>query len=327
MGLYSIKMLFRVFSLHREIIFPASADAFGGFLLIFAQTRYKMLKLQTKVECGTSPVRLSNSDGIMLLGSCFADNIGARMSDAGFDVCVNPFGTLYNPVSLSDAVARLESGTPFTEADCVEMGAGAGLVCSFHHHTSFARKTPEEFLEAANASLAAAHERWRKAGLVILTLGTAYCFRHLDSGLVVSNCLKRPAREFARERLSISGTQDILRKLVDSFPDKRFILTVSPIRHMGDGAHANQLSKASLLLAADVVADGERIVYFPAYEIVMDELRDYRFYAEDMVHPSAQAVDYIWERFIDFALPEGERQTLIDNMKACRCKQHRPMAR
>ena len=96
---------------------------------------------------------------------------------------------------------------------------------------------------------------------------------------------------------------------------------------MGDGAHVNQLSKGSLLLAADAVADGERIVYFPAYEIVMDELRDYRFYAEDMVHPSAQALDYIWERFIDFALPEGERQTLLDNMKACRCKQHRPMAR
>jgi hypothetical protein len=286
-----------------------------------------MLKLQTKVECGISPVRLSFSDSVMLLGSCFADNIGARMSDAGFDVCVNPFGTLYNPVSLSDAVSRLESGTPFTEADCVEMGAGAGLVCSFHHHTSFARKTPEEFLEAANASLAAAHECWRGAGLVILTLGTAYCFRHLDSGFVVSNCLKRPAREFAHERLSVGETQDILRKLVDSFPDNRFILTVSPIRHLGDGAHANQLSKGSLLLAADAVADGERIVYFPAYEIVMDELRDYRFYAEDMVHPSAQAVDYIWERFIDFALPERERQTLIDNMKACRCKQHRPMAR
>ena len=286
-----------------------------------------MLKLQTKVECGTSPVRLSYSEGIMLLGSCFADNIGTRMADAGFDVCVNPFGTLYNPVSLRNAVARLESGVPFTEADCVEMGAGAGLVCSFHHHTSFARKTPEEFLSVANASLAAAHSRWREARLVILTLGTAYCFRHEGSGLVVSNCLKRPAREFVRERLSVSAAEAILRDITGSFPDKRFILTVSPIRHMSDGANANQLSKGTLLLAADAVADGERTVYFPAYEIVMDELRDYRFYAEDMVHPSAQAVDYLWERFCDFALLEGERQTLQENMKACRCKQHRPMAR
>ena len=119
----------------------------------------------------------------------------------------------------------------------------------------------------------------------------------------------------------------MLRDITGSFPDKRFILTVSPIRHMSDGANANQLSKGTLLLAADAVADGEQTVYFPAYEIVMDELRDYRFYAEDMVHPSAQAVDYLWERFCDFALPEGERQTLQENMKACRCKQHRPMAR
>ena len=286
-----------------------------------------MLKLQTKVECGISPVRLSYSEGIVLLGSCFADNIGARMSDAGFDVCVNPFGTLYNPVSVCNAVERLESGTPFTEADCVEMGAGAGLVCSFHHHTSFARRTSGEFLVTANASLAAAHESWRKAGLVILTLGTAYCFRHLESGQVVSNCLKRPAREFSRERLSIEEVKSLLSGLTARFPDKRFILTVSPIRHMADGAHANQLSKGTLLLAADSVTDGERVVYFPAYEIVMDELRDYRFYAEDMVHPSAQAVDYLWERFCDFALPEGERQTLMDNLKACRCKQHRPLTR
>ena len=286
-----------------------------------------MLKLQTKVECGVSPVQLSYSEGVVLLGSCFADNIGARMSDAGFNVCVNPFGTPYNPVSVCNAAERLESGAPFTEADCVEMGAGAGLVCSFSHHTSFARRTAAEFLEAANASLAAAHESWRRAGLVILTLGTAYCFRHLESNKVVSNCLKRPAREFSRERLSIEEVKSLLSGLTSRFPDKRFILTVSPIRHMADGAHANQLSKGTLLLAADSVTDGGRVVYFPAYEIVMDELRDYRFYAEDMVHPSAQAVDYLWERFCDFALPEGERQTLLDNLKACRCRQHRPLTR
>ena len=286
-----------------------------------------MLKLQTRVECGSAPFRMSYSDGIVLLGSCFADEIGARMSDAGFDVCANPFGTLYNPVSISDAVSRLESGEPFVQDDCVEMGAGAGLVCSFRHHTSFARRTPEEFLAHANASLVEAHERWSKAGLVILTLGTAWCFRHRESGMVVANCLKRPNREFSRERLSFQDTVSILSGIVSRFPDKRFIFTVSPIRHMADGAHGNQLSKGTLLLAADSVTDGERVVYFPAYEILMDELRDYRFYAEDMVHPSPQAVDYIWERFCDFVLADGERQTLLDNIKACRRSRHRPMGR
>ena len=286
-----------------------------------------MFKLQTRVECGSAPFRMSYSDGIVLLGSCFADEIGARMSDAGFDVCANPFGTLYKPVSISDAVNRLESGEPFVQDDCVEMGAGAGLVCSFRHHTSFARRTPEEFLAYANASLSEAHERWSKAGLVILTLGTAWCFRHRESGKVVANCLKRPDREFSRERLSFQDTVSILSGIVSRFPDKRFIFTVSPIRHMADGAHGNQLSKGTLLLAADSVTDGERVVYFPAYEILMDELRDYRFYAEDMVHPSAQAVDYIWERFCDFVLADGERQTLLDNIKACRRSRHRPMER
>jgi len=284
-----------------------------------------MLKLQTKVDCGMSPARISYSGSTVLLGSCFADSIGARMSEAGFDACVNPFGTLYNPVSLRDAVERLESGMPFSEADCVEMGAGAGLICSFHHHTSFARRTSGEFLEAANSSLSEAHGRWLRADLVILTLGSAFCYRHLESGMVVSNCLKRPAREFRRERLSLEEVISTLESVVSRFPDKRFILTVSPIRHMADGAHANQLSKSTLLLAADAVSDGERTVYFPAYEILQDELRDYRFYAEDMVHPSDQAVGYIWERFCDFALAEGERQALMDNMKAWRSKQHRPL--
>ena len=153
-----------------------------------------MLKLQTKVECGTSPVKLSYSESTVLLGSCFADNMGARMSDAGFDVCVNPFGTLYNPVSVRNAAERLESGVPFTEADCVEMGAGAGLVCSFHHHTSFARRTAAEFLEAANTSLAAAHDCWRRAGLVVLYDGRpvvplpgANLHRKLDSDHVSIN--------------------------------------------------------------------------------------------------------------------------------------------
>ena len=286
-----------------------------------------MLKLQTRVECGTAPFRMSYSDGIVLLGSCFADNVGAHMADAGFDVCANPFGTLYNPVSVSDAVSRLESGEPFTPADCVEMGAGAGLVCSFHHHTSFARRTPEEFLAHANTSLAEAHERWRKAGIVILTLGTAWCFRHKENGMVVANCLKRPDREFSRERLSLQDTSSILSGIVSRFPDKRFILTVSPIRHMADGAHGNQLSKGTLLLAEDSVTDGKRVVYFPAYEILMDELRDYRFYAEDMVHPSDQAVGYVWERFCDFVLDDGERETLRENIKACRRSRHRPMER
>ncbi|MBQ2149952.1 MAG: GSCFA domain-containing protein, partial [Bacteroidales bacterium] len=148
------------------------------------------LKLQTPVPVGRSRVEVSPDDKICVLGSCFADNIGDKMADLGFNACVNPFGTLYNPVSVCNSVSRLASGIPFTEDECVEMGSGAGLVCSFSHHTSFARSTAEEFLDHANTSLAAASKAWNEAGKVIITLGTAWCFEYIPTGEIVSNCLK-----------------------------------------------------------------------------------------------------------------------------------------
>ena len=286
-----------------------------------------MLKLQTPVQFPQSRVSVSLSSRVTVLGSCFADNAGALMKDAGFDVCVNPFGTLYNPQSILNSVRRLESGVHFTEADCVQLGAGAGLVCSFSHHTSFARPDARAFLEAANASLDEAAAFWKDCGRVIVTLGTAYCWRRADSGEVVSNCLKRPAAEFVRERLSCEEVSRILTELLELCPSKEFIFTVSPIRHLSDGAHSNQLSKSTLLLALDEIIGRfeARADYFPAYEILLDELRDYRFYAEDMTHPSPQAVRWVWERFCDFAVPSSERERLAANEKASLRAHHRPI--
>lgn len=283
------------------------------------------MKLQTPVDFRPGRVGISLSDTIVVLGSCFADNIGRKMKDSGFNVCVNPFGTLYNPVSITNAAARLESGIPFKEKDCVEMGAGAGLVCSFNHHTSFAREDADKFLACANAAMQEASAFWKKAGKVIITLGTAFCYRNNASGEVVANCLKRPSSEFTREMLDAGSVSLLLDSMVRRYPDKQFILTVSPIRHMSDGAHANQLSKSTLLLAIDTLSKHPSVEYFPAFEIMMDELRDYRFYAEDMTHPTSQAVDYIWERFCDFAVPDNEREILKKNIKAWRQSQHRPL--
>ena len=268
----------------------------------------EMLKLQTPVETCKSKVSISQNDRIFILGSCFADNIGQKMADLGFDACVNPFGTIYNPVSVSNCIARLSSGIPFSKDECVPMGAGAGLVCSFSHHTSFARRTEEEFLKVANASLEEASRRWNAATKVIITLGTAWIYEYSRTGETVSNCLKIDAKEFTRRRLSVRETSLPLINMLARHPDKEFIFTVSPILHLKDGAHGNQLSKGTLLLALEEVMAKfpERCDYFPAYEIVLDELRDYRFYAPDMIHPSAQAVDYIWSRFVDFAVPKQE---------------------
>ena len=286
-----------------------------------------ILKLQTPVETGLSKVSISLNDKIFILGSCFADNIGQKMIDLGFDVCVNPFGTIYNPVSVCNSIARLSSGIPFSEDECVPMGAGAGLICSFSHHTSFARRTDDEFLNVANAALEEASRRWKAATKVIITLGTAWVYEYSRTGEVVSNCLKIDAKEFTRRRLSVRESSTLLMNMLTRHPDKEFIFTVSPIRHLKDGAHGNQLSKSSLLLALDEVLTKfpDRCDYFPAYEIVLDELRDYRFYAPDMVHPSSQAVDYLWSRFVGFAVPESELSDLKVRQKAFLRSLHRPI--
>lgn len=285
------------------------------------------LKLQTPVETGRSAVCISLNDKIFVLGSCFADNIGGKMVDLGFDVCVNPFGTIYNPVSVCNSIARLTSGIPFSESECVQMGAGAGLVCSFSHHTSFARRTEDEFLQVANASLKEATLRWKAASKVIITLGTAWIYEYTSSGETVSNCLKIDAKEFSRRRLSVRETATLLMNMVARHPEKEFIFTVSPIRHLKDGAHGNQLSKSTLLLALDEVLAKfpERCEYFPAYEIVLDELRDYRFYSPDMIHPSAQTADYLWSRFVRFAMPESELPALDARRRELLRAQHRPI--
>ena len=286
------------------------------------------MKLQTPVTDLTCKVGISYKDKIMMLGSCFSDNIGSRLKNYGFDVCVNPFGTLYNPASILSAVSRLLGGKCFCEEDCVEIGAGDSRTCSFFHHTSFARETGSEFIENANASLAAAAEFFGKSNKVIITLGTSWCYRHIGKDMIVSNCLKRNPKEFIREFLPASRTAAILREIMELCPDKQFIFTVSPIRHFKDGAHGNQISKASLLLGIEEALAATPVDlsmnphytadYFPAYEIVMDELRDYRFYAEDMCHPTQQTADYICERFLDWALPADEHETLKENIRAFR---------
>lgn len=168
---------------------------------------------------------------------------------------------------------------------------------------------------------------FKKASTLIVTLGTAWTFRVNATGEIVSNCLKRHAKEFTRECLSMKMCEVLLNSLVEKYPSKRFIFTVSPIRHMKDGAHGNQLSKSTLLLAEDSVIrkHPDQCCYFPAYEIMMDELRSYRFYAEDMVHPSAQAVNYIWERFCQFALEKDDFPQLERNRKSFLQSRHRPI--
>lgn len=304
-----------------------------------------MIKLTTSVETGKSAVKCGLGDKILLLGSCFSDEMALRMQERGFDISANPFGTLYNPASIAYALELLSGpqgkeqgvsgGAPkeaFTPEDCEEMGAGSGRICSFRHHTSFARDTQEAFLEHANAELAKAREFWKDCNKVIITLGSANVWEHHRAG-IVANCLKRDAKEFTHRMLSMEECRTYLEKIVELCRDRDVIFTVSPIRHMSLGAHNNSLSKATLHLSLENVLAGKnaqqgtsRAEYFPAYEILCDELRDYRFYGEDLVHPSKTAVDIIWERFTESFVPREDREKMQNNLKEFRRRAHRPIS-
>ena len=292
----------------------------------------RMIKLQTPVIDEKCRTGISFSDKIMMLGSCFTDNIGKQLKDFGFDVSVNPFGTLYNPVSILQSVRLLTQDSLFTDRDCVMMGAGREMICSFSHHTAAARKDKATFLADANTVLEQARRDFRQSNRLVITLGTSWCFRHMEKDMIVSNCLKRPASEFTRERLDVTRVSKVLNEIVElcrtdkAGIKKDIIFTVSPIRHFKDGAHGNQVSKAALLLGINQTTGRHECTdYFPAYEIVMDELRDYRFYAEDMCHPSQQTIDYICDRFLDWALPKEERPQLEENIRSYRRSCHRPL--
>lgn len=263
------------------------------------------MHLSTDVKIQPIEQRIVYGDKLLFLGSCFADEIGNICKGLGFDALVNPFGVLFNPASISQSVERLESGKDFTKDDVIEVGGE--FFCTFSHNTEFWNPSPEKLLETVNSSLNSARQHFMHAKWIVISLGTSWIYRHKQRGLIVSNCHKLPSQLFQREFLTTEQSTELLSQFVEKHKDKKFIFTISPLRHLKDGLHENQISKAALLLAVDEICKHfGNAHYFPAYEILLDELRDYRFYKEDMIHPTEQAVRYIWERFTDFAIAESE---------------------
>ena len=285
------------------------------------------MKLNTPVEIKPLEKRLTYKDSILFVGSCFADEIGNRCAERYFDTRVNPFGVLFNPCSISDCLGLLEGyginaeQCSFIPEDVIETSGG---FCSFHHHGSMARPTSQEFLENANKVLADASDFYYREGWVVVTLGTAFIYTDKETGNVVANCHKLPADRFERTMIDADRVFDALSQYVAARPQRQWIFTVSPVRHLADGLHANTLSKATLHLGIEKLVNRyPNAHYFPAYEILIDELRDYRFYADDMMHPSPQAADYIFERFMDFALADADRPLLAEAEKVRSMMQHK----
>ena len=278
----------------------------------------------TEIKIQPLEQAIAYGDGLLFLGSCFADEVGALCKDLGFNAQENPFGTLYNPFSIANSIKRLHDGQPFTRDEVIKVGEE--FYCTFNHNTDFWCPSEEALLEKANIHLAEAHSQFVGAKWVIISLGTSWAFCDKSSGQVVSNCHKLPANRFNRVFLNTDQSVTILKELLEAFPEKHFIFTVSPLRHLKDGLHDNQLSKAALLLAVDQVSKSYgNAHYFPAYEILLDELRDYRFYKEDMVHPTDQAVRYIWEKFVDFAINPTEKPAMQAAAELKQMLHHKPL--
>lgn len=261
------------------------------------------------------------------LGSCFSDNIGRWLSDLGFQISVNPFGTLYNPLSLTKALFLLSNSSfKFSEEDLFYDGSHYR---SFMHHSRYAHQDSREALEQMNRDLQKGREHLLHGEWLFLTLGTSYYYRLLETGAVVANCHKLPAQKFQKECLkSTESTQalsDILASLLLQNPRLRIIITVSPIRYLSYGATDNMRSKAILLQTAGYLEQTfpEHIYYFPAFEMMMDELRDYRFYAQDLIHPSDLAIELIREKLLQGWLHPDEEKELLERSNALRKKRHR----
>lgn len=257
------------------------------------------MEFRTKVELPEGECRVTHEEQLMLWGSCFVENIGRYLCDNKFLCDVNPFGVLYNPLSISKAMRLLLQEKVYTVSDLRHDGRHW---YSLMHHSSFSSACPEECLSLINARMKAGGEHIRKARWLMLTWGSAWVYEWKETGQVVGNCHKLADKHFRRRLLDVAEVVEDYRELFAAIhrinPEAQVLFTVSPVRHAKDGFHGNQISKSVLLLAIDrLCAEFPFCHYFPSYEIMMDELRDYRFYADDMLHPSAQAVEYIWECF------------------------------
>ena len=280
-----------------------------------------MMKLYTSVDIAPSEKKIGYQDKILLLGSCFADNVGEKFAEHYFQTTINPFGTLYNPASIVNSLLPIAS-------DHLPITFHNGLWHSMMHHGSFSTRDKLELITRCESSQTMMAKAITDSDTIIVTFGTSWIYK-MDE-FVVANCHKMPANRFRRECMSSAEIVSMWLPLLTKYPNKHWIFTVSPIRHIKDGFHANHLSKACLLQAIDTLISNAECInpastysYFPSYEIMLDELRDYRFYAEDMVHPSSLAVEYIWNRFLDTYMSDNTREQMRVLHQLWRDRHHR----
>ncbi len=283
------------------------------------------MNFRTIIEIEKSQNKISYSTPIFFIGSCFSENIGQKANGVRLPTLINPNGVLYNPASIKSALERIISKQYFEEH---ELQFYNNLWFSFSHHSSFSNADKQVCLEKINANLDKAHSFLKNANFLVVTFGTARYYRLIETGEIVSNCHKLPSNKFTNTLFEVSEITKLysvlIEKLLKFNSGIKIIFTVSPIRHWKDGANNNQISKATLLLAIkNITAQIATCQYFPSYEILLDELRDYRFYADDMLHPSEIAINYIWQKFTEIYIETETKEIFHEVEKLRKAMEHR----
>ena len=285
-----------------------------------------MKTFRTVVTTAKPEFIISHRDRLMSIGSCFSENIGQRFDKYKFKININPFGQQYNPHSITQAIERLIEPTTFTAADLIVHNE---QYHSLAHHGSFSKSSVEETLSELNKSLLQAAGDLKQATVLFLTFGTSHVFRWKETGAIVSNCHKLPGNLFSQELMRaeeiITVLQTALGKLKKVNPHVKIVLTVSPVRYFAFGAYENSVSKSHLFTAIHALQQSNpAFYYFPAYELIMDDLRDYRFFSADMLHPNQQAIDYVWESLSNSFFDKQTQNLLQQIEEVLSALNHRP---
>lgn len=285
------------------------------------------MQFTTKIPVQKSSFPIDYDSKIMLLGSCFAENMGEKFNYFKFQATTNPFGIIFNAVSLEKLICRAVENRKFTENDIFFHNE---LWHCFEVHSELSNPDKDAFLESLNDLINSTNKLLNESTHIIITLGTSWVYRNIETNEIVANCHKVPQKQFTKELLSINQTEESLQNIVGLIhsvnTNCNFVFTISPVRHIKDGFTENTLSKAHLIAAIHktITHHPSPITYFPAFEIMMDELRDYRFYAEDMLHPNQTAIDYIWMQFFENYISESVFGLMNEIGSIQKGLQHRP---
>jgi hypothetical protein len=287
------------------------------------------MQFRTKITIPKSNKPIDYNSKIVSLGSCFAENMAEKLDYFKFQNTCNPFGIIFNPVSIEKIIQKAISQELFTEKDLFFHNERWH---SFDVHSDLSNSGKQELIANLNAILELTHQRISESSHIIITYGTSWIYRNIESNNIVANCHKVPQKQFVKEILSVETIENSIKNTIDLIqkvnPKAKIIFTVSPVRHLKDGFVENQVSKANLIVAIYRQLQTEycklNTEYFPSYEIMMDELRDYRFYAEDMLHPNQVAIDYIWERFFQTQIAEEIYPIMEEVCSIQKGLQHRP---